>query len=85
MKNFEEVDVPGPEEMKKIIAGLTPAERALLNDPAFITEDEADLILSDRSMRSSRSFTPVDDILKDSGPRRRRQKRIHGKEGCLKR
>jgi hypothetical protein len=59
--------------MKKIIAGLTPAERAQLNDPNFVTEDEADLILSDRSIKSSRSFTPVDDILRDSNPRRRRR------------
>ncbi|MGD1073594.1 MAG: hypothetical protein ABSB15_26070 [Bryobacteraceae bacterium] len=73
MKNFEEVDVPGPEEMKKVIAGLTPAEKDLLNDPNFITEDEADLILSDRSLRSSRRFTPVEDILKGSSPRRRRR------------
>ena len=72
-KNYEEVDVPGPEEMKKIIAGLTHAERTLLNDPNFVTEDEADLILSDRSIKSSRSFTPVDDILRDSNPRRRRR------------
>ena len=73
MKNFEEIDVPDQAEMKKMIAGLTPAERALLNDPNFITEDEADLILSDRSIGNSRRFTSVDEILRRSGPRRRRR------------
>ena len=30
-------------------AGLTPAERRMLKDPGFITEDEADLIYSVRT------------------------------------
>jgi len=36
--------------MLEMLAGLTPAERALLEDPDVITEDEADIIWSDRAM-----------------------------------
>jgi hypothetical protein len=35
-------------QMLEMLAGLTPAERATLKDPEFITEDEADLIVIDR-------------------------------------
>jgi hypothetical protein len=67
-RDFEELNVPGHEEMKALIATLSRAERATLNNPNFITEDEADLILSDRSERESTSeteYTPT-------GRRRRR-------------
>jgi len=47
--NDEEVDTPSPEEMKEIIASLSPSERAMLADPNFISEDEADVIMSERS------------------------------------
>jgi hypothetical protein len=60
------------QEMLELLASLTPAERATLKDPDFITEDEADLIISDR--RDNEPTSPLDDVLKDIGnpPRRRR-------------
>jgi hypothetical protein len=49
-------------QMLEMLKDLTPPERASLKNPDFITEDEADLIVSDRRMkegalrfRSSRS------------------------------
>ena len=39
-------------DMLRMLAVLTPAERATLSDPEFITGDEADLILSARSSSS---------------------------------
>ena len=34
--------------MLEMLADLTPEERALLEEPDFITEDEADVIVSNR-------------------------------------
>jgi hypothetical protein len=36
------------EQMLEMPADLTPEERALLEEPDFITEDEADIIVSNR-------------------------------------
>jgi hypothetical protein len=60
------------QEMLEMLADLTPAERATLKDPDFITEDEADLIVCDR--RSGEPTFPLDEVLAENGiiPRRRR-------------
>lgn len=63
--------VPGPEEMRKLIEGLSPAERATLKDPDFITEDEADLIISDRSMNEPGPSIPAEEVLAEFGYKRR--------------
>jgi hypothetical protein len=59
--------------MREMIAALTPAERLTLKDPDFITEDEADLIMSDRALAEGPTI-PLDVVLKELGiPRRRRR------------
>lgn len=60
--------------MRKLIAGLSPAERAMLKDPDFITEDEADLIVSDRSMKEPGRSYSLDEVLAEMGYTRRRQR-----------
>jgi hypothetical protein len=62
------------QEMLEMLADLTAAERATLKDPEFISEDEADLIYSDRSVNGSGRSIPLDEVLKefDIPPRRRR-------------
>jgi hypothetical protein len=61
-------------EMREMLKDLTPAERALLKDPDFITEDEADLIICDRRDKEDGPSIPLEQILKEFGtaPRRRR-------------
>jgi hypothetical protein len=60
-------------EMRSMLAALTPAERAMLKDPDFISEDEADLIISDRRMKEAGRSIPLDELRAESGhPRRRR-------------
>lgn len=57
--------------MLEMLAGLTPAERRTLKDSDFITEDEADIIVSDR--RSTEPAVSLDEVLAEAGiPRRRR-------------
>ncbi|MGD1072402.1 MAG: hypothetical protein ABSB15_19935 [Bryobacteraceae bacterium] len=60
-------------EMREMLAGLTPAERASLLDPDFITEDEADIIWSDRAMKEPGRSVPAEEIFAEMGyiPRRR--------------
>jgi hypothetical protein len=71
MKAEANLGTPSAKEMREIIAGLTPAERRTLHDPNFITEDEADLIMSDRAIEEGPAI-PLDDVLKELGiPRRR--------------
>ena len=48
---------------------LTTEERGLLADPDWITEDEADDIISLRESRSGRKRIPLDDVLKRYGHR----------------
>jgi hypothetical protein len=57
-QNIEELDTPSPAEMKKLIESLSPEERSMLRDPDFITEDEADLIVSDRAEKASQEEIP---------------------------
>lgn len=70
-ENFA-VDTPSPAEMKKLIAGLRPSERKLLSDPNFITEDEADLIMSDRAVEAPGEWISFDELLKREGITRRK-------------
>lgn len=53
---------------------LTPAERALLADPNYVTEDEADWIICERRLRKEgHKAIPLEQVLKRYGlkPRRR--------------
>jgi mRNA-degrading endonuclease RelE of RelBE toxin-antitoxin system len=68
MKTEANPATPSAKEMRELVAALTPAERRTLKDPAFITEDEADLIMSDRAMREGREI-PLEDVLKEFGVR----------------
>jgi hypothetical protein len=65
---------PGSKEMREMVAALSPAERASLEDPNFITEDEAEIILAERAMNEPGRSIPLEEILKEFGqqPRRRR-------------
>jgi hypothetical protein len=54
-------------EMREMLAGLTPAERATLLDPEFITEDEADIIVAGRRMK--KPDIPIEEISPNSGRR----------------
>jgi hypothetical protein len=59
--------------MLEMLAALTPAERQTLKDPNFITEDEADLIWSDRGLAEPGESVSVDELFAELGiPRRRR-------------
>lgn len=61
------------QQMLKMLADLTPAERASLKDPDFITEDEADIIVSDRRMKEPGPRISIDELFADLGiPRHRR-------------
>lgn len=72
MKSTANLSVQQHREMLQMLDQLTPAERATLNDPNFITEDEADLILSDRAAKEGPAI-PLDEVLRELGiPRRRR-------------
>jgi hypothetical protein len=62
-------------EMRQMLEGLTPAERARLSDPDFITEDEADIIICDRRLKEEgHKAVPLDTVLKRLGitPRHRK-------------
>jgi hypothetical protein len=66
------VNLSGQEyrEMQKMLADLTPAERASLLDPNFITEDEADVIVCNRRMNEPE--LPLSEIFAEFGyPRRK--------------
>jgi hypothetical protein len=62
------------EQMLEMLAALSAAERATLKDPDFITEDEADLIVSDRRMKEPGESISSDEIFAEFGyiPRHRR-------------
>jgi hypothetical protein len=49
--------------------------RATLKDPDFITEDEADLIVSDRSMQEPGPNIPVEEIFAEFAYTPRRQRK----------
>jgi hypothetical protein len=61
-------------EMREMLAELTSAERASLRDPEFITEDEADIIISDRRMKEPGRWISSDELFAETGyiPRRGR-------------
>jgi len=66
-------------EMRRMLAGLTPAERARLEDPNFITEDEADLIRHHRDLAEPGELISLDEFFAEVGiarrPRRKGRKR----------
>jgi hypothetical protein len=61
-------------EMLEMLAQLTPAERATLKDPDFITEDEADILVSDRRMKEPGKWISAEELFAETGhiPRHRR-------------
>src|SRR5580658_10522655 len=62
MKTEANLGTPGAKEMRELVAALTPAERRTLKDPDFITEDEADLIMSDRSLKEPGKSISLDEL-----------------------
>lgn len=60
--------------MKELIASLSPSERAMLADPDFITEDEADLIHLDRSAAKGGPYISADEAFARVGISRRSAK-----------
>ena len=75
MKTEENLSPPSAEEMRELIASLSPAERASLNDSDFITEDEADLIMADREMKEPGEWITAEELFRQEGytPRRLRK------------
>ena len=72
-RTYDELEIPGPAEMKALIAGLTPEKLATLSAPNFISENEADLIMSDRSEAVGGPFVSVDELRREFGlPRRKK-------------
>lgn len=62
------------EDMRAMLADLTPAERATLLDPDFITEDEADIIRSNRAMKEPGPSVPAEEIFAKYGYNSRRHR-----------
>jgi hypothetical protein len=60
--------------MLDALAGLTPTERAILKDPDFITEDEAERITHGRDLAEpAGKLYSLDEVLAENGiPRRTR-------------
>jgi hypothetical protein len=73
MKTRANLSSPEQKLMLEMLAGLTPAERRLLKDPDFITEDEADIIISNR--RSKEPAVALDQVFAEIGYTRRRRQR----------
>ena len=63
------------QDMLKMLTELTPAEHATLEDPDFITEDEADMIIIGRRdvEEDGEPSIPLDEVLREYGisPRKR--------------
>ena len=59
------------QQMLEMLTELTPAERRRLKDPDFITEDEADIVVSIRRLKEP--TVPLEKVLAEAGipPRRR--------------
>jgi len=74
MKTTADLSAEQYREMREMLAELTPAERASLRDPEFITEDEADIIISDRRMKETGHWISSEELFAETGyiPRRRR-------------
>jgi hypothetical protein len=60
---------PGPVPVEE--TNLTPEERAMLPDPDWVTEDDADAIISLRRLKSE-GVTPIRETLKRLGYKIRR-------------
>ena len=62
------------QEMLEGLEGLSPEERAILKDPDFITEDEAEIIIHGRDLEEpAGELFSLDEVLAENGiPRRRR-------------
>jgi hypothetical protein len=59
--------------MLEALENLSPEERAILKDQDFITEDEADIIMSHRAMNEPGESIPYEEVLAEAGiPLRRR-------------
>jgi hypothetical protein len=63
------------QQMLEMLAGLTSAERASLKDPDFITEDEADIIVSNRRAKEPGRRIPIEEIFAEMGYTPRRSRR----------
>jgi hypothetical protein len=74
MKTLANPGTPSAKEMRELVASLTPAERRTLKDPDFITEDEADLIMSDRSLKEPGKSISLDELLAENGQKRRKRR-----------
>jgi hypothetical protein len=61
-------------QMMQMLNELSPAERASLDDPDFITEDEADVIVSNRRANEPGRRISADELFAKLGyaPRRRK-------------
>jgi hypothetical protein len=55
-----------------MLAALSLAERRTLADPDSITQDEADLILSDRALAEPEPSISLDELLTENGISRHR-------------
>jgi hypothetical protein len=73
MKTTANLSAQQYREMREMLKKLTPAERASLKDPDFITEDEADLIICDRRDKEDGPSIPLEQILKEFGTSSRRR------------
>jgi len=63
------------QQMLEMLEGLTPEERALLEEPDFITEDEADVIVSNRRINEPGPSISLEELFAEEGyvPRPRRR------------
>jgi hypothetical protein len=60
-------------QMLEMLKEPTPAEHVPLKNADFITEDEADIIVSYRRMKEGGPSIPLEQVLKERGiPHRRR-------------
>ncbi len=60
------------QEMLRFLEALTPAERASLADPNYVTEDEADWIVCERRLRRGGRLISLQQLLKRYGRKPRR-------------
>jgi hypothetical protein len=61
------------QKMLEGLEDLSPEERAILENQDFITEDEADIIMSRRAKEEPGESVSLDEVLAEAGiPRRRR-------------
>ncbi len=60
--------------MREMVASLSPAERLLLNDPNFITEDEADIIMALRDDKEPGHTISLDELFRENGQTRQRKR-----------